>query len=195
MAKSEIKIHPTTYVHPSAILEGTITIGKYCRIGAGTIIDGTVTIGDYTTIFLNNAIRGWGIKIGSYVNIFDNANIESGRNGEEAAFIGDYCWINHGCVMHGTKVGHTAVIGMNAAMNYGCTVGDGAIVMEGSACPVNFVLPDNAVAQGVPAKIIRENITDADREELCGLVPKQWVKRHAEGNVRMAKELGIAEEG
>ena len=37
-------------------------------------------------------------------------------------------------------------------------------------------MPDNCVAEGVPAKIVRENITDDDRRELMGLVPREWVR-------------------
>ena len=191
-----ITIHPTSYIHPSAIIEGkNITIGKYNRIGAGTIIEGhDIVIGDFNLFFLNIAIRGGYITMGNYINIFDNANIESGRGKDiDRTFIEDYCWINHGSVMHGSRIGCGAVIGMNASLNYHTSVGKGAIVMCGSACDVAAEVPDNAVFQGVPARLIQRDITDEDRITFLGLTPRKYIIGHARSNVKMAKELGIAD--
>jgi UDP-N-acetylglucosamine acyltransferase len=186
---NQIHIDKTATIHPSAIIEGKVTIGKYTYIGAGTIISGNnIVIGDYCRFFMNIVIRGAHLTIGNYVNIFDNANIESGRGEHiDKSEIGDYTWINHGSVMHGSNVEKYAVIGMNASLNYHCHIRQGAIVMEGTACPVNYILPADAVAQGVPAAIIRENITDSDRTELLGLIPSVYIKLHAEDNIRLSK--------
>ena len=36
--------------------------------------------------------------------------------------------------------------------------------------------PANGFAQGVPAVLVQENITDADRETYFGLIPEKWAK-------------------
>lgn len=191
-----ISIHPTTYVHPSAIIEGKkITIGKYNRIGAGTIIEGhDIVIGDFNLFFLNISIRGGYLTFGSYINVFDNANIESGRGKDiDRTYIEDECWINHGSVMHGSRIGRGAVIGMNASLNYHTFVGRGAVVMCGSACNVATEVPDNAVFQGVPARLVQSDINDEDRVRLLGLIPQKYIRSHARSNVQLARSAGFAD--
>ncbi len=173
--KPGINIHETAYVDPSAVLQGNVTVGAWSRIGAGTVISGSVTIGEHTSIYLNCAIRGRA-TIGNYVQIYDLVNIEGGRaagrgtcKDGDVTIISDHAWLNHGATLHGSKVGDSAVVGVNACLDYNCTVGDGAIVMNGSACRVDTVVPPNCAFEGVPAKLIRENITDDDRLELIGL--------------------------
>ncbi|MHC5034218.1 MAG: gamma carbonic anhydrase family protein [Planctomycetota bacterium] len=184
MAAGNVEVHETAQVHRSAILEGTVTIGAYTVVGAGTVIVGEVTVGDHCNIQCNVAIRGKN-TIGNYVHIYDSVCIEQGRPAHDGSstaevpdesVIEDYGWINHGATMHGTRVGEGAVVGLNASLNYNCRVGKGAIVADGSACPVDFVVPDNSVAEGVPARIVQLEITDDDRRRIMGLVPRLWAQ-------------------
>lgn len=184
MPESKITIDPTAEVHPSAILEGNITIGKYTKIGAGTVITGNVTIGDYTRIECNVVIRG-NNTIGSWVHIYDLVCIEGGRPAKvgsstaevsDRSIIGDYCWINHGATMHGSQLGEGAVLDLNACLDYNCRIGKGAIVTNGSAVRFNTVVPDNCIVEGVPARVVKEDITDEDRLQLMGLIPREWVR-------------------
>jgi len=89
--------------------------------------------------------------------------------------------VNHGATMHGSQVGRGAAVGINAALDYNTILGDGAILANGSATSVNTTIPANSIAQGVPARVVKENITDGDRIQLMGLVSSEWVKVEAEG--------------
>jgi len=191
---SKIKIHPTAYIDPSCVLSGEIIIGKWSRLGPGTVIDGSVTIGNYTTVYCNVTLRGRDNCIGNYVHIYDNVCIESGRGAghgtairTERCIIEDKAWINHGAVLHGCEVGKGAVVGLNAALDYNCKIGDGAIVANGSACHVGTVIPCNSLVEGVPAKVIKENLTDQDRLELLGLIPSKLAEIMAEVTVKIIK--------
>lgn len=192
-------IDPTAYVDDSCVLLGEISIGKWSRICAGTIIQGEVTIGDYTTVWCNVAIRGGVVIIGNYVQIYDNVCIEAGRGKgmgtareNEKTILKDKSWINHGAAIHGCEVDEGAVVGLNAALDYGCKVGKGAIVANGSACRVGAVIPPNSLAEGVPAKIIKQNISDQDRLELLGLVPNEVSELMAESTVNFLKLISPA---
>ena len=178
----KISIDETADIHPSVLLEGNITIGKYVRIRHGTTIVGDVTIGDHTGIACNVVIRGPN-KIGSYVQIYDTVCIEGGRGQgvgtaatRDLSIIGDGAWINHGATMHGCQIGEGGIIGINVALDYNCKIGKGTIVTNGSACPIGTVIPDNCIAEGVPVKITKRDITDEDRLELLGLIPSQRVR-------------------
>lgn len=194
MAERSVRIHidETADVHPSVILEGSVTIGKWSMVGAGTVVVGDVTIGDHTWICCNAVIRGRN-RIGNYVHIYDQVCIEGGRGAglgtnEEAdeSIIGDGAWLNHGATMHGSQVGENAVVDLNAALDYGCKIGKGAIVTSGSACRVGTIVPENCIAEGVPAKIVKRDITDEERLELMGLLPSDFVTSRAES---MEKEI------
>jgi len=182
--KSGINVHPTADVHPSAILEGKVTIGAFTTVSAGCILTGNITVGHHTLIRCNTTIRGKN-TIGNYTHIYDNVNIEGGRPakvGSSAAqvpdrsIIGDGCWINHGATMHGTQIADGGAVGLNACCDYNTRIGKGAILANGSATHVDQVIPDNCFAEGVPAVIKKENITKADRLDYFGLLPSVWTR-------------------
>ena len=183
--KGPHNIHPTADVHPSAILEGKVTLGAYTRVGAGTVITGTVTIGHHCIIRCNATIRGR-VEIGNYTHIYDNVCIEGGRpapsnmpgsqtNTEaDRCIIGDYCWVNHGATMHGTQMADRSAVNLNACCDYNTRLEEGAVLANGSATHVDQVIPADCFAEGVPAVVKKRNITDKDREDYFGLIPKQW---------------------
>jgi UDP-N-acetylglucosamine acyltransferase len=198
--KSSISIHPTADIHPTVLLEGKITVGAFTKIDAGTVITGNVAIGHHTLIRCNVVIRGTN-KIGNYTHIYDSVCIEGGRPAKvgsslaeaaDSSIIGDECWINHGATMHGTQIADGGAVGLNACCDYNTRIGTGAILANGSATCVNQVIPENCFAQGVPAKISRENLTDHDRQDYFGVLPKVWT--HFQGDMieqQIRREKGI----
>ncbi|MHC4749608.1 MAG: hypothetical protein ACYTFW_06990 [Planctomycetota bacterium] len=198
--KKGINIHPAADVHPSVILEGRVTVGPYTKIDAGTIITGNVTIGHHSLIRCNVTIRGTN-KIGNYTHIYDNVNIEGGRPAKvgssraqvpDRSIISDGCWINHGATMHGTQVGDGGAIGLNACCDYNTRIGKGAILANGSATRVDQVIPDNCFAEGVPAVVKEDNITEEYRLDYFGVLPSGWTRYEAENiEASIRKKKGI----
>jgi carbonic anhydrase/acetyltransferase-like protein (isoleucine patch superfamily) len=140
-------IDPTADVHPSVILEGTVTIGAFTKIGAGTVITGNVTIGHHSLVQCNVTIRGRN-EIGNYTHIYDNVCIEGGRPAKvgsstaeepDRSIIGNHCWVNHGATMHGTQIGDGGAVGLNACCDYNTRVGKGAVLANGSLQRPNLV--------------------------------------------------------
>ncbi|MGH2352745.1 MAG: gamma carbonic anhydrase family protein [Chloroflexota bacterium] len=194
---ARVEIDPTAYIDPTAILQGNVRIGQWSKIEAGVVIAGSITIGDHTVIHCGTVLRG-PIDIGNYVQIFDQCCIEGGRGpgvgtvesgSRDRSIIKDGAWINHGASMHGCQLGEHAAIGLNAALDYNCRLGNGAIVMNGSACRINTEVPDNCVAEGVPAQIVERDITDEDRLRLLGLNPKDRVVALAAGAERFIRQV------
>jgi len=183
-----IDIDPTADVHPSVILEGHVTIGAFTKVDAGTVITGRVTIGHHTLIRCNVVIRGAN-TIGSYTHVYDSVCIEGGRPAQvgssrasvpDRSVIGDGCWVNHGATMHGTQLADGAAVGLNACCDYNTRLGEGAVLANGSATHVDQEIPANCFAEGVPAHVTRERITDEDRAVYFGVVPRSWT--HYEGD-------------
>jgi len=185
---SGMNIDPTADIHPSVIMEGKVTVGPYTKIDAGTILTGNITIGHHTLVRCNVTIRGTN-NIGNYTHIYDNVNIEGGRPAKvggsraevpDKSIIGDGCWINHGATMHGTQVGDGAAIGLNACCDYNTRLGKGAVLANGSATHVDQVIPENSFAEGVPAVVKKQNITEQDRLDYFGVLPSAWTRYEAQ---------------
>lgn len=181
-------IHPTAQIHPSVIMEGHVQVGAFTRVGPGTVLTGNITIGHHTLIQCNVTIRG-NVKVGNYTHIYDNVCIEGGRPANlwsttndtpDKSIIGDFCWINHGATMHGTQMADRSAVNLNAACDYNTRLEEGAVLANGSVTHVGQVIPANAMAQGVPAKVVKENITDEDRAEYFGVIPEVWARKSGE---------------
>jgi carbonic anhydrase/acetyltransferase-like protein (isoleucine patch superfamily) len=189
-------IDSTADIHPSVILEGKVTVGAYTKIDAGTVITGNVTIGHHSLIRCNVTIRGTN-TIGNYVHIYDNVCIEGGRPAKigsstaevpDKSIIGDHCWINHGATMHGTQMANRSAVGLNACCDYNTRLGEGAVLGNGSATYINQVIPANCFAEGVPAVVKKDKLTDEDRKTYFGLIPAEWTRYEGSQQEERAKK-------
>lgn len=120
-----------TWVAPSAYIIGDVNIGSRCWIGPGAVIRGDfgrIAIGDETAVE-------------DGVVIHTPATVEIGR----AVTIG------HLALVHGSRVGDYAVVGMHATLGDNSVVGDWCIVAEHSLIKKNQVVPPNKLYAGSPA--------------------------------------------
>jgi carbonic anhydrase/acetyltransferase-like protein (isoleucine patch superfamily) len=196
--ENKLNIDPTALVHSTAILEGNITIGAFTQIGAGTVLTGTITIGHHTLVECNVVIRG-NNKIGDWCHIYDLVNIEGGRPGNhlggvtsevpDSSTIGNYCWVNHGATMHGSQLADGAIVDINACLDYNCRIGPGSLVANGSAVRFDSVIPAHCLVEGVPAKIVKENLTDEEIRAKMGLLPAEWLQFAGEAQEKRIREI------
>jgi acetyltransferase-like isoleucine patch superfamily enzyme len=131
-----------------------LRLGRWCWIGNGTKI----------------RIHGGEVEIGAKTVIGEEAtfsayeHISLGRESviaDRVMFIDfDHCVMEverpirqQGIYHRPVRVGHNAWLGYGAAILRGVTVGDNCVI--GTYAVVTRDLPDNAVATGVPAKVIR----------------------------------------
>lgn len=112
---------------------GPLRIGKNCFIGAGCFISshqGGVLIGDDCLISPNVTI------------IANNYNYQRM----------DVPFREQGCSSKGVRIGDNVWIGCGASILDGAQIGSGVIVTPNSV--VSGKIPDHAIAQGNPAKVI-----------------------------------------
>ena len=88
------------------------------------------------------------IKIGNNVAISENVIIRDSDN---------HTLSNQKCISAPIIIGDNVWIGMNATILKGVTIGNGSVIAAGSV--VTHDVPPNSLVAGVPAKVIRENIT------------------------------------
>jgi len=131
------KIGKDTYVSPTAILIGDVTIGDQCYIGHGAILRG-----DYGRIEMGTASA---IEEGAVVH----------APPDDVCRVGNRVTIGHGAIIHSRSIGDSAVIGMGAILSMWAEIGEGSIVAEGSVVKMKQVVPSKVMVGGSPAKIIR----------------------------------------
>jgi acetyltransferase-like isoleucine patch superfamily enzyme len=135
--------------------DASITTGDHCSIGRFTTIaakGGHITLGD-------------GVNIGSYCRIATQSRVTI----EDSTLVAAYAYIGPGNhqegdgetpliardmdIRGGVKIGSNAWIGSGAIILDGVSIGSGAIIGAHSLVKEN--VPQNSVAVGVPAKIVR----------------------------------------
>ena len=127
-------------IHPTVIASRQSEYGNGIFLGPGCIITPYVKIGNFTT--LNRRV-----SIGHHTSIGNCVTLNPGVN-----------------IAGGTNVGDFTTVGMGANIVDGVNIGANSIIGAGSL--VTKSIPDNAVAFGVPAKIIRKNKVPTEWTEL-----------------------------
>lgn len=131
-------VHPTAYVHPQACVSGNVVIGPQVFIGAGASLRG-----DWGGIEIQ---AGCNVQENCIVHMFPGITVVL----EEGAHIG------HGAIIHGARVGHNSLIGMNAVLMDEVEVGPECIVGALSFIKAGEKIPTRSLVAGNPARIIRE---------------------------------------
>jgi len=119
-----------TAIHPSAVIAADVPVGSGTVIGAGAVIKPGATIGE-------NAIINSCTSIGHHCIIGDGVHICPGV-----------------CLAGGVRVCSAAWVGIGAIVIEHVTIGRGSLV--GAGAVVLRYVPDNMVAYGVPARVIRK---------------------------------------
>jgi carbonic anhydrase/acetyltransferase-like protein (isoleucine patch superfamily) len=135
-------IDATAFVHPDAVVIGSVTIGPQSSVWPGAILrgdDGRIEIGARTSI-----------QDGTVVHTTE----------EHPTIVGDRCVIGHLVHLEGCTVGPDALVGSGAVVLHRAVIGSWAVVAANAVVLNDMVVPDGALALGVPAKV-REGRADA----------------------------------
>jgi carbonic anhydrase/acetyltransferase-like protein (isoleucine patch superfamily) len=134
-------IHPDAFVHPDAVIIGDVHIGAESSIWPGAVLRG-----DYGTIV-----------VGERTSIQDGAVVHA----VEAfpTVIGSDCVIGHIAHLEGCVVSDRALVGSGSIVLHHAEVHSGATVAAGAVVRNRMIVPENALAVGVPAEI-KENASN-----------------------------------
>lgn len=136
-------IHPTAYVHPTAVLIGDVIVGPHCYVGPCASLRG-----DFGRIVLES---GANIQDTCVVHGFPHQDTVVEENGH----------IGHGAVLHSCIVRRDALVGMNAVVMDEADIGAQSIVAACAFVPAGMKVPPRSLVAGLPAKIKRE-LSDAE---------------------------------
>jgi phenylacetic acid degradation protein len=131
-------VHPSAYVHPSAVLIGDVIVGPRCYIGPLASLRG-----DFGRLIMEEG-----------ANLQDTC-VMHGFPGEDTVVEVDG-HIGHGAVLHGCRVKRNAMVGMNAVVMDLAVVGEESIVAAMAFVKAGMVIPPRSMVMGAPARVVRE---------------------------------------
>ncbi len=131
-------VHPTAFVHPTAVLIGDVIIGEGCLVGPNAVLRG-----DIGRLEMK---KGSNIQDTCVVHCFPGKDVVVEEDGH----------VGHGAVLHGCRVGRNALIGMNAVLMDDVVVGENSIVGALAFVKEGTEIAPNTLVAGTPAKVIRE---------------------------------------
>lgn len=130
-------VHPSAYVHPSAVLIGDVIVEARAYVGPCACLRG-----DFGRIVVE---EGANIQDTCVLHGFPDRDMRVEADGH----------IGHGAVLHGCVVKRNALVGINAVVNDNAVVGESAIVAAMAFVKAEFEVPPRSLVAGVPAKVLR----------------------------------------
>ncbi len=131
-------VHPSSFVHPQAVVTGNVIIGKDCYIGPGAALRG-----DWGQIVLED---GCNVQENCTIHMFPGVTVLL----KEGAHIG------HGAIIHGATIGKNCLVGMNAVIMDNVQLGDESIVGALTFIKEGEIIPLRSVIVGNPGKIVKQ---------------------------------------
>ena len=160
-------VHPSAYVHPTAVLIGDVWVGPHCYVGPAASLRG-----DFGRIVLK---EGANIQDTCVTHAFPGKDVVVEKNGH----------VGHGAILHGCTVGEDAMVGMNAVVMDEVVIAPRSIVGACAFVKAGFSCEPGSLIVGSPAKVLR-----ALRDEEIA-----WKQQGTEEYQRLTKRcLGTLEE-
>ncbi len=113
-------VHPTAYIHPSAVLIGDVIIGAGVYIGPLASLRG-----DYGRLIVE---AGANLQDGCVMHGYTDMDTIVQENGH----------IGHGAILHSCIIGRDSLVGMNSVIMDGAIIGEESIVAAMSFVKAGF---------------------------------------------------------
>ena len=135
---ADLKLNPTAFIAPGALVSGDVTLGARASVWFGTVIRGDTAP----------------IAIGEASNIQDNSVVHVDHG--QPAIVGERVTVGHRAIVHGCVIGDDCLIGMGAIVLSGARVGAGSLIGAGALVREGQVIPPGSLALGAPARVVGE---------------------------------------
>jgi len=136
------EIHPTAYVHPDAVVIGTVVLGPEASVWPHAVIrgdDGEITVGEGTSIQ-------------------DGAVLHT--TPVHPTTVGKFCTVGHLAHLEGCTVHDWALVGSGSIVLHNAIIHEHALVGAAAMVPGGVEVPRCAMALGVPAKIREDAVPE-----------------------------------
>jgi len=131
------EIHPSAYVHESAVLIGAVVLGPRASVWPGAVLradNEPIEIGEETNVQDGCVLHtdpGLPIRIGARVSV------------------------GHQSMLHGCTIGDGSLIGIQTVILNECAVGRNCLIGACALLTERKQIPDASMVVGTPAKVLR----------------------------------------
>lgn len=132
------KIHPTAWVHPTAVVIGDVTLGPRVSVWPNCVLRGD---------------QG-AIVIGEDTNLQDGT-IAHATGDVSTVHVGARCVVGHRVLLHGCRVEDGCLVGMGSILLDNAVIEAESIVGAGALVSVRTRIPTRSLALGAPARVTR----------------------------------------
>ena len=162
-----------------------VEIGEDVIIHDTALIHGRVRLESGVSVWPHVVIRSelHEVIVGEGANLQDFAMIHVGY--ETPTLIGRNCSITHHCTIHWAEIGDDCLIGINATVMDGASVGAGSIVAGHAILSEGSRFAPFSVIGGAPAKLLKTRDSTAPNRENAGFYLRN-ADAYARGIHRMA---------
>lgn len=133
------KIDASSFIAPSAVIIGNVSIGKNCGVYPHAVIRGdqnSIEIGD-----------GSNIQDCCVIHVNDTFPVKIGKNVS----------IGHCAMIHGATIEDECLIGISATILNGAKIGSGSVIGANALVTAGAEIPKNSLVLGVPGKVIKQD--------------------------------------
>ena len=125
------------------------------QIARSAVVVGTARLGERSLLAEGAVIRshGGGVEVGTGSAVLENSVVVG--NSTIPTTIGGRTVFGHRCLVIGATVGDLCEIGNASILMPGARLGDRVFLGEGTLVPAGMTLPNDAVAVGRPARVVR----------------------------------------
>lgn len=135
LGSQEPTIASDAYIHPEAVIIGSVTIGAQSTVWPCAVLrgdDGEIIVGDGTSIQDGTVIH---------------------TTPDHWTTVGNRCVIGHLVHLEGCTVADDALVGSNSVVLHDAQIGAGALVAASAVVLGGTIVPPGALAAGVPCVI------------------------------------------
>jgi phenylacetic acid degradation protein len=169
-------VHPSAYVHPSAVLIGDVIVGPRCYIGPLAALRG-----DFGRLIMEEG-----------ANLQDTCVMHGFPGCDTVVEVDGH--IGHGAVLHGCRIGRNALVGMNAVVMDKAVVGEDSIVAAMSFVKAGMLIPPRSMAVGSPARVLRTLSDDEIKWKSAGTGQYQELAVRSMRTMREVEALSEVEQ-
>jgi carbonic anhydrase/acetyltransferase-like protein (isoleucine patch superfamily) len=156
-------IHKSSFIDPSAVIIGDVSIGKNCGVFPHAVIRGdenNITIGD-----------GSNIQDCCVIHVNDKYRVNIGRNVS----------VGHSAMIHGATIEDDCLIGIHATILNNVIVGSGSIIGANALITEGTDIPKNSLVIGIPGKIIKQDKNFIETIRKNAQIYQQLSQNHKRG--------------
>ncbi|MCW3013050.1 MAG: transferase hexapeptide repeat containing protein [Solirubrobacterales bacterium] len=157
------EVDPGAYVHPDAVIIGSVTVAADASIWPTAVLRG-----DFGRIV-----------VGPRSSVQDGTVVHAGA--EYPTLIGTGCVVGHNAYLEGCTLEDRCLVGSMAGVLPQARIGAGAVVAAGAVVTAGVHVPAGAMALGVPARVVPDGAASHDYSA--------GVQRYVDNARRHAREL------